>query len=333
MFGAVVVLLMFGFPVAFTLLGTAIAFALLGASLGLFDLGLLSALPLRIAGLMENDLLQAIPLFLYLGVILQQTTLAADLLEGLAAVFRPPCRRARGRDHPDQHALGPHHRRGRRHGAHDRPPGAADHARRRLRPQARRGHRLQRRHARHHHAALDRAHPARRLHAARQHRGPARARQGNRLGNDRPGHLPGRAGAGRLAAVALSRLCGADRGHRAQALPSGARSARTAALAASPACDHRGPLGAPRTHARPDHQRPRLHGRGGGDRRRDRDALCHPARRAQSCSPRRDAPPRAQAHRHGVHAADGRLDLLARLPRLFRRHLRRRSPLAAFPAA
>ncbi len=87
MFGAVVVLLMFGFPVAFTLLGTAIAFALLGASLGLFDLGLLSALPLRIAGLMENDLLQAIPLFLYLGVILQQTTLAADLLEGLAAVF------------------------------------------------------------------------------------------------------------------------------------------------------------------------------------------------------------------------------------------------------
>ena len=87
MFGAVFVLLMFGFPVAFTLAGTATAFALLGDSLGLFDLQLLSALPLRIAGLMENDLLQAIPLFLYLGVILQRTTLAADLLEGLAAFF------------------------------------------------------------------------------------------------------------------------------------------------------------------------------------------------------------------------------------------------------
>ncbi len=87
MFGAVFVLLMFGFPVAFTLIGTAVAFAFLGHALGLFDLQLLSALPLRIVGLMDNDLLQAIPLFLYLGVVLQRTTLAADLLEGLAALF------------------------------------------------------------------------------------------------------------------------------------------------------------------------------------------------------------------------------------------------------
>lgn len=87
MFGAVLVLLMFGFPVAFTLLGTGVAFAGLGNLFGVFDLQILSALPLRILGLMEDDLLQAIPLFLYLGVILQRTTLAADLLNGLAGLF------------------------------------------------------------------------------------------------------------------------------------------------------------------------------------------------------------------------------------------------------
>jgi tripartite ATP-independent transporter DctM subunit len=87
MFGAVFVLLMFGFPVAFTLLGTGVAFAAAGDLLGIFDLRLLTALPLRLLGLMEDDLLQAIPLFLYLGVILQRTTLAADLLNGLGGLF------------------------------------------------------------------------------------------------------------------------------------------------------------------------------------------------------------------------------------------------------
>jgi tripartite ATP-independent transporter DctM subunit len=87
MFGAVFLLLMLGFPVAFTLLGTAVAFAGLGDLLGVFDLRLLTALPLRLLGLMEDDLLQAIPLFLFLGVILQRTTLAADLLNGLGGLF------------------------------------------------------------------------------------------------------------------------------------------------------------------------------------------------------------------------------------------------------
>ncbi|HKX08784.1 MAG TPA: TRAP transporter large permease subunit [Stellaceae bacterium] len=87
MFAAVFALLMLGFPVAFTLLGTAVGFAALGDLLGVFDLRLLTALPLRLLGLMEEDLLQAIPLFLYLGVILQRTTLAADLLNGLGGLF------------------------------------------------------------------------------------------------------------------------------------------------------------------------------------------------------------------------------------------------------
>ncbi len=87
MFAAVFALLTLGFPVAFTMAGTSFAFALLGSALGLFDFRLLSALPLRLVGLMENDLLQAVPVFLYLGVVLQRTTLAADLLEGMSGLF------------------------------------------------------------------------------------------------------------------------------------------------------------------------------------------------------------------------------------------------------
>ncbi len=87
MFAAVLALLTLGFPVAFTMAGTSFAFALLGSALGLFDFRLLSALPLRLVGLMENDLLQAVPVFLYLGVVLQRTTLAADLLEGMSGLF------------------------------------------------------------------------------------------------------------------------------------------------------------------------------------------------------------------------------------------------------
>lgn len=87
MFVGVFALLMFGFPVAFTLVGTAVAMAALGWLVGLFDFHLLSALPLRVIGLMENDLLQAVPLFLYLGVVLERTTLAADLLEGMSGLF------------------------------------------------------------------------------------------------------------------------------------------------------------------------------------------------------------------------------------------------------
>ena len=87
MFAAVFALLMLGFPVAFTLVGTAILMATLGSLLGVFDFHLLSALPLRVIGLMENDLLQAVPLFLYLGVVLERSTLAADLLEGMSGLF------------------------------------------------------------------------------------------------------------------------------------------------------------------------------------------------------------------------------------------------------
>jgi tripartite ATP-independent transporter DctM subunit len=87
MFGAVFLLLPLGFPVGFTLMGVALIFSVIGHFLGAFDLPLLTALPQRLIGLMENDLLQAIPLFVYLGVIMQRTTLAAELLEAMSGLF------------------------------------------------------------------------------------------------------------------------------------------------------------------------------------------------------------------------------------------------------
>jgi len=87
MLATLVALLMTGFPVAFTLMGTATGFAILGNALGFFDAHWLSALALRLLGLMNDDLLQAVPVFIYLGVILQRTTLSTDLLETMAGLF------------------------------------------------------------------------------------------------------------------------------------------------------------------------------------------------------------------------------------------------------
>ncbi len=87
MFISAILLLTAGFPVAFTLSGVAILFAFIGAAVGAFDVALLSSLPLRLIGLMENDLLQAIPIFVFLGVVLQKTTIAGDLLEAMSGLF------------------------------------------------------------------------------------------------------------------------------------------------------------------------------------------------------------------------------------------------------
>jgi len=87
MLATLVVLIATGFPVAFTLMGTAVGFALLGNALGFFDAHWLTALASRVLGLMNDDLLQAVPVFIYLGVILQRTTLSTDLLETMAGLF------------------------------------------------------------------------------------------------------------------------------------------------------------------------------------------------------------------------------------------------------
>jgi len=87
MFAAVCVLLMFGYPVALTLAGTALAFAAGGILAGHFDPAFLAALPGRIFGTISNDTLIAVPLFILMGVILEKSRVAEELLGKMARLF------------------------------------------------------------------------------------------------------------------------------------------------------------------------------------------------------------------------------------------------------
>ena len=84
---AVCGLLMAGYPVALTLGGVSLAFAALGHALGAMDIGLLGALPQRMFGVMTNDVLLAIPLFIFMGVMLERSRIAEDLLETMGRLF------------------------------------------------------------------------------------------------------------------------------------------------------------------------------------------------------------------------------------------------------
>jgi tripartite ATP-independent transporter DctM subunit len=83
MFLALTILLMAGFPVTFTLIGTAMIFGGFGSGWGFFEL-----LPLRIWGAIENVVLIAVPLFVFMGVTLEKSGLAEELLETMGLVFR-----------------------------------------------------------------------------------------------------------------------------------------------------------------------------------------------------------------------------------------------------
>ncbi|MDH5257171.1 MAG: TRAP transporter large permease subunit, partial [Gammaproteobacteria bacterium] len=87
MFGAVCLVLLAGFPVAFTLAGTSLGFALLGYYLDVFDEAFLMALPNRMFGLMMNETLIAVPLFIFMGVMLEKAKVAENLLESMASLF------------------------------------------------------------------------------------------------------------------------------------------------------------------------------------------------------------------------------------------------------
>lgn len=87
MFVAVIGLLLTGYPVAFALSGTALLFAILGHLTGTFDFALFHALPQRIYGIMTNDVLLAIPLFVFMGVMLERSKVAEDLLESAGRLF------------------------------------------------------------------------------------------------------------------------------------------------------------------------------------------------------------------------------------------------------
>nr|WP_281300155.1 MULTISPECIES: TRAP transporter large permease subunit [unclassified Iodidimonas] len=89
MFLALLGFLLTGFPVAFVLAGVALIFAILGMSLGLLEPGFILLLPDRIYGLMQNELLLAIPLFILMGVILEKSRVAEDLLDSMGRLFGP----------------------------------------------------------------------------------------------------------------------------------------------------------------------------------------------------------------------------------------------------
>jgi TRAP-type mannitol/chloroaromatic compound transport system permease large subunit len=87
MFVALVVFLLLGYPVAFSLAANGLLFAFIGIELGLFRPDFLQALPERVYGVMNNDTLLAIPFFTFMGLILERSGMAEDLLETIGQLF------------------------------------------------------------------------------------------------------------------------------------------------------------------------------------------------------------------------------------------------------
>ena len=87
LFGCVCLALMLGYPVAYTLAGTALLFAGGGILFGHFDPAFLSALPGRLFGVMTNTTLIAVPLFIMMGVVLEKSRIAEELLDNMGKVF------------------------------------------------------------------------------------------------------------------------------------------------------------------------------------------------------------------------------------------------------
>ena len=89
LFSGLLLFLLTGFPVAFSLAATGLFFGFLGMEAGMFPPNLFQALPLRIFGIMQNDTLLAIPFFTFMGIILERSGMAEDLLETIGQVFGP----------------------------------------------------------------------------------------------------------------------------------------------------------------------------------------------------------------------------------------------------
>ena len=87
MFAVICLVLLAGFPVAFSLAGTALIFAGIGIQTGTFELALLGTIPNRLYGDMTNMTLVAIPLFVFMGVLLEKSNLAQDLLSNMADIM------------------------------------------------------------------------------------------------------------------------------------------------------------------------------------------------------------------------------------------------------
>ena len=89
MFASMILFLLFGFPVAFALAANGILFGLIGIELGLLHGALFQALPERIFGIMANDTLLAVPFFTFMGLVLERSGMAEDLLDTIGQLFGP----------------------------------------------------------------------------------------------------------------------------------------------------------------------------------------------------------------------------------------------------
>jgi TRAP-type mannitol/chloroaromatic compound transport system permease large subunit len=89
LFAGLLIFLLCGIPVAFGLAATGLLFGFIGMELGLFGANLFQALPLRVMGIMQNETLLAIPFFTLMGIILERSGMAEDLLETVGQVFGP----------------------------------------------------------------------------------------------------------------------------------------------------------------------------------------------------------------------------------------------------
>jgi len=89
MFVALVFFLLLGYPVAFALAAIGLSFGLLGVELGLLPTELFQALPERIFGIMANDTLLAVPFFTFMGLVLERSGMAEDLLDTIGQLFGP----------------------------------------------------------------------------------------------------------------------------------------------------------------------------------------------------------------------------------------------------
>jgi TRAP-type mannitol/chloroaromatic compound transport system permease large subunit len=89
MFAALIVVMLFGYPVAFALAAVGIFFGLLGVQLGLLQPSLFQALPQRMWAVMSNDTLLAVPFFTFMGLILERSGMAEDLLDTVGQLFGP----------------------------------------------------------------------------------------------------------------------------------------------------------------------------------------------------------------------------------------------------
>ena len=87
MFVVICLVLMLGFPVALSLAGTALLFAVVGIQFDVFEEIMLRALPNRLFGIMTNDNLIAVPLFIFMGVMLERAKIAEQMLSSMAYLF------------------------------------------------------------------------------------------------------------------------------------------------------------------------------------------------------------------------------------------------------